>query len=105
MYKALSIMYYIGMALLFTGIILLLTDSEEGALIIYSIGAIPIVGIRLFNRIVAKPERHRINTILFVSSLFLIAAGVAKYYDERYWVVFILTTAVLDFYVSFRKIK
>ncbi len=104
MYKALSIIYYLGMALLFIGIILLLTDSK-GALIVYSIGAIPIVGIRLFNRIVAKPERHRINTILFVSSLFLIAAGVAKYYDERHWVVFILITAVLDFYVSFRKIK
>ena len=104
MYKALSIIYHIGIALLFVGIILLLTDTN-GALIVYFIGVIPIAGIRLFNRIVAKPERQRINTILFVSSLFLVAAGVAKFYGKEYWIVFILITAVLDFYVSFRKIK
>lgn len=103
MYKFLSILYYAGMALLFVGIILLLTDNTAG-LIVYAIGVVPIVGIRLFNRIVARPERHRINTILFASSLFLIAAGAAKYYEEGYWVVFILITAVLDFYVSFRRI-
>jgi len=103
MYKFLSILYYLGMALLFVGIVLLFTDNQAG-LIVYSVGVVPIIGIRLFNRIVAKPERHRINTILFASSLFLVAAGVAKYYHEGYWVVFILITAVLDFYVSFRRI-
>ena len=104
MYKALSILYYLGMILLLVGIVLLLTDKTSG-LTIFAIGATPIVGIRLFNRIVAKPERQRINTILFVSSLFLVAAGVAKFYGKEYWIVFILITAVLDFYVSFRKIK
>ena len=104
MYKILSITYYIGMALLFAGIIMMMTDIS-GNLIVFSIGTIPIVGIRLFNRIVAKPERQRINTILFISSLFLVAAAAAFYYNEKYWVVFILITAVLDFYVSFRRVK
>ncbi len=104
MYKALSILYYLGMALLFIGIIMLMTDSSAG-LIVYAAGVVPIVGIRLFNRIVARPERRRINTILLASALFLIAAGTANYYHKGYWVVFILITAVLDFYVSFRRIK
>ncbi len=104
LYKSLSIIYYVGMAFLFIGIVMLLTDIY-GGLIVYSIGAIPIVSIRIFNRVVCKPERERINTILVISSLFLIAAGVAKFYQESYWIVFILITAVLDFYVSFRRIK
>jgi len=102
--KTLSTLYYLGMAFLFIGIVMLLTDIY-GGLIIYSIGAIPIVSIRIFNRVVCKPDKRRINSILVFSSLFLIATGVAKYYQESYWVVFILITAVLDFYVSFRKIK
>jgi general stress protein CsbA len=104
MYKFLSILYYLGMALLFAGIIMMMTDMS-GGLIVFSAGTLPIVGIRLFNRIVARPERQRINTILFISSLFLAGAAAAKYYDEKYWVVFILITAVLDFYVSFRRIN
>ena len=104
LYKSLSTLYYIGMAFLFIGIVMLLTDIY-GGLIVYSIGAIPIVSIRTFNRVVCKPDRRRTNTILVVSSLFLIAAGVAKYFYESYWIVFILITAVLDFYISFRKIK
>ena len=104
LYKSLSILYYAGMALLFIGIVMLLTDIY-GGLIVYLIGAVPIVSIRIFNRSVCKPERERINTILVFSSLFLIAAGVAKFYHESYWIVFILITAVLDFYVSFRRIK
>jgi len=104
MYKALSILYYVAMALLFIGIVLLLTDANAG-LIVYFAGAIPIVAIRAYNRFVCTPERRRINTILTYSSLFLIAAGTANYFEKPYWVVFILITAVLDFYVSFRKIK
>ncbi len=104
LYKSLSTLYYIGMAFLFIGIVMLFTDIY-GGLIVYSIGAVPIVSIRIFNRVVCKPERSRINTILVASSLFLIAAGVAKYFQESYWIVFILITATLDFYVSFRKIK
>ena len=104
MYKFFSIAYYVGMILLFIGIVMLLTDIK-GGLILFSAGALPIVGVRIFNRSVCKPERRRINTILVISSLFLLAAGVAKFYHKEYWIVFILITAVLDFYVSFRKIK
>ena len=104
MYKILSILYYAAMALLFIGIVLLLTDAKAG-LIVYFTGAIPITGIRIYNRLVCIPERRRINTILSYSSLFLLAAGVANYLEKPYWVVFILITAVIDFYVSFRKIK
>ena len=104
LYKSLSTLYYIGMAFLFIGIVMLLTDIY-GGLIVYSIGAIPIVSIRIFNRVVCKPDRRRTNTILVASSLFLIASGVANYFQESYWIVFILITAALDFYISFRKIK
>jgi len=104
MHKILSISYYVGMILLFIGIVMLLTDIK-GGLILYSIGMLPIVGVRIFNRTVCKPERRRINTILLISSLFLVAAGAAKFYQKEYWIVFVLITAVLDFYVSFRKIK
>ncbi len=92
------------MVFLFIGIVLLLTDIN-GGLIVYSIGAIPIAAIRLYNRIVCQPDKRRINTILMFSSLFLIAAGTAKYYQASYWIVFILITAVIDFYVSFRKVR
>ena len=92
------------MLILFIGIVLLLTEST-GALIVYFTGAVPIAGIRIYNRLVCIPERRRINTILSYSSLFLLAAGAAYYFGKPYWVVFILITAVIDFYVSFRKIK
>jgi hypothetical protein len=92
------------MAFLFIGIVMLLTDIY-GGLIVYAIGAVPIVSIRIFNRVVCNPDRRRTNTILVVSSLFLIAAGVAKLLNESNWIVFILITATLDFYISFRKIK
>ncbi len=104
LHKILSVLYYIGMAFLFIGIVMLLTDIY-GGLIVYTIGAVLIVSIRIFNRVVCKPERERINTILVFSSLFLIAAGVAIFFNESYWIVFIFITASLDFYVSFRRIK
>lgn len=104
MYKALSAAYYIGMILIFGGILLQLNDIPY-AFILLIIGLIPFLGVRLFNFIYAKSENKRLNGIMVVSALFLTAAVVAIYYNRSYWIIGVLLTATLDLYVSFRKYR
>jgi hypothetical protein len=92
------------MGLVFIGIVFMLTETPFG-LLVYSLGVLPIIGVRLHNRLVCIPERQRINTIMVVAALFLAIAGIAFYLSKNYWIVFILIAAVLDFYSSFRKFK
>lgn len=100
--KILSISYYAGMVLLFAGIVMHLS-LHPLALWVYAAGLLPIVGIRIYNRLVGKPENRRKHTILVVSGLALVAAGVAMYLSKSFWVAFIAVSAVLDFYISFRR--
>lgn len=104
LYTLLSTLYYIGMGLVFIGMILMLTESPFG-LSVYALGVLPIIGVRVYNRIVSIPERQRIHTIMVVAALFLAFAGIAFYLSKAYWIVFILIAAALDFYSSFRKFK
>ena len=103
-YKLLSVVYYIGMALVFLGILMHISELEYGVWI-FSGGALSMIGIRLYNRIVGKPENLRIFTILLYSSLLLLPAAWAMYTHRRYWIIFIILTAALDAYASFRRIK
>jgi hypothetical protein len=100
--KTLSTLYYLGMVVLLTGIILHLAELKY-AFWIYLTGLIPVFGIRVFNLIVGKPENFRKNVILLLSALALALAGGAMFYDRTYWVLFIAISAVLDMYISFRK--
>jgi hypothetical protein len=100
--KILSTIYYLGMAILFIGIILHLAELNQ-AFWIYLIGLIPVISIRAFNLVVGRPENFRKNMILVLSSLALAAAGGAMLYDRTYWVIFVAISAVLDMYISFRK--
>lgn len=102
--KLLSALYYLGMALLVIAVITLIAKISI-AKWIFVAALVPIVGVRLYNRIVCVPERKRINSILFISSLFLVVAAFLIFENRNYWIVAALITAVLDFYVSFRKIK
>jgi hypothetical protein len=101
-YKTLSISYYIGMALVLTGILFQLNDISY-ALPLLVIGIVPFIGVRSFNFIKGKTENRRINGIMLISALFLSAAIIAIYYHRSYWVLGVLITAMLDLYVSFRK--
>ncbi len=102
--KALSVLYYIGMALVFLGVLMGVTHVEYNYLVLF-IGSLPMIGVRVYNRIVGRVENHRIFSILVYSSLFLLPAAWAMYADKSYWVVFIAIMAVLDTYASFRRIR
>jgi len=103
-YKLLSAVYYIGMALIFLGI-LMHVSSISNTVYVFSAGALFIIGIRAYNQIAGKPENRRVHTILLYSSLFLAPAAWAMYTGRTYWIVFIILTAVLDSYASFRRFK
>nr|WP_321453389.1 hypothetical protein [uncultured Carboxylicivirga sp.] len=102
--KILSILYYIGMALVFFGVLMAVTKVEYSYLVLL-IGSLPIIGVRIYNRIVGREENHRIFSILIYSSLFLLPASWALFTNRTYWVVFIIMMVALDFYASFRRIR
>jgi hypothetical protein len=100
--KILTTLYYQGMVILLTGIIMHISELTY-AFWIYFVGLIPVVGIRAFNLVIGKPDNFRKNVILGLSALALVAAGAAMLYGRTYWVIFIAISAVLDLYISFRK--
>lgn len=101
-YKSLSYAYYLGMICLILGIFLKLNDSEI-AFPLLILGYVPFLGIRLFNFLKGKQSNKRLNGILTVSALFLGVGILAILFNRSYWIIAIVITAVLDFYVSFRK--
>ncbi len=103
-FKTLSVLYYIAMAMVFLGIIMVLSDVSN-SIYVYGGGAIFMFLIRLYNQAVAKPENKRINTILLISTVFLLIAGWLMYTNRHYWIIFIFITATLDTYASFRRFK
>ncbi len=95
-------LYYFGMIILLAGIVLTITEINY-SLIVYSLGLIPVFGIRVYNLIVSKRANRRKNLILFFSAVFLIIAGLAIFYNKSWWIIFIALSAILDFYISFRR--
>jgi len=104
LYKFLSAIYYVGMAFVFLGVLMHISDINYGAWVFTS-GAVVMVGIRCYNWIVGKPENKRVFSILLYSSLMLLPAAWTMLTYRRYWVIFIILTAVLDTYASYRRIK
>ncbi len=104
LYKFLSGLYYAGLILVFAGLIMLLTNNP-GAFWIYTAGVMPVLGIRLFNLVVSRPDTRRINAILVISALFLAAVSAAIWFNRSYWIIFIAVAAILDGYASFRRLK
>ena len=100
--KSLSILYYIGMGLVFAGIIMQLGHIEK-AHWIFAAGVLPILGVRCYNRAVSTSDRARLNTILVVSALFLVASAYIMFIGRNYWFVGVLISALIDIYTSFRK--
>jgi general stress protein CsbA len=103
-YKLLSGLYYIGLVLIFAGLIMLLTNTP-GAFRIYTAGVLPVLGIRIFNLVVSTPDTRRIYAILVISALYLTAVSAAIWFTRSYWIIFIAVAATLDGYASFRKLK
>ncbi len=102
--KVLSILYYIGMGLVFLGVLMGITKVNYSYLVLL-VGSIPIIGVRIYNRIVGRKENYRIFSILIYSAIFLFPAVWALYTNRSYWIIFIFLTAALDTYASFRRIK
>ncbi|WP_010664558.1 hypothetical protein [Marinilabilia salmonicolor] len=102
-YRLLSGLYYAGMALILAGIVMHIIEMPA-AVWVFAIGLIPVLGIRTYNFIIASSHRKRINGILMLSAVFLAAAIWAIYFKKDYWIIFIALSAILDGYVSFRKI-
>lgn len=102
--KFLSILYYIGMGLVFLGVLMGMSGVEFNYLVLL-IGSIPIIGVRVYNLIIGIAENRRVNSILVYSSAFLLPAVWAMYTGRSYWVIFILMVAVLDTFASFRRFK
>jgi uncharacterized membrane protein YecN with MAPEG domain len=101
--KLFSTLYYIGMALVVLGTIAALSNAPWSFWIL-AFGVAPMFGIRLYNRIVASPERQRINGILLISSVILVCGVAALHFGQRFWIVCMFTSAILDGYASFRKL-
>ena len=101
--KIFSVVYYIGMGMYFLGVLTQLSGSNIGAYLML-FGALPIFGVRLYNRWVAAEGRERINTILLISSIFLLASAITIFFDRNYWILFVLIAAVIDGYSSFRRL-
>ena len=100
----LSILYYIGMGLVFLGVLMGVTQVDFDYLVLL-LGSLPIIGVRIYNRIIGREENRRVFSILIYSSIFLLPAAWALFTNRSYWVVFIMLTVVLDFYASFRRIR
>ena len=96
--------YNIAMAMLFIGIILAIIEKPL-AIYFYAAGIIPILGIRIFNFVVGKPENKRKHLIMVISALFLVIAGIAIFMNRSWWIIFIAISAILDFYISFRRFR
>ncbi|MBR8535930.1 hypothetical protein KDU71_10210 [Carboxylicivirga sediminis] len=103
-YKFLSVIYYIGMALVFLGILMHMSGLTYGAWC-FAGGAVIMVAIRLYNRMVGKPENQRVYTIMLYSAVLLLLAAWAMLAHRGYWIIFIILTAILDTYASYRRIK
>jgi len=102
--RLLSILYYIGMGLVFLGVLMGVTKVDFAYLVLL-MGSLPIIGVRIYNRIIGREENQRVFSILIYSSVFLLPAAWALFTNRSYWVVFIMLTVVLDFYASFRRIR
>lgn len=100
--KTLSISAYLGMIILFIGIILHLNHSSYSLYFLFT-GVVPIISGRLYNFINGKTLNKRINSILLISSIFLLGAAVAAFLTYDFWIVLVMISAMLDFYISFRK--
>lgn len=95
-------LYHAGLILILAGVIMHVTETSAAPWVI-AVGVVPVLGVRIYNFVIAPTHRKRPNAILMVSSFFLVAAVVAIYLDRSYWIVFVAIAAVLDGYVSFRK--
>ncbi len=102
--KVLSVLYYIGMVLVFLGVLMGVTHVEFNYLVLF-IGSLPMIGVRIYNRIIGRVENHRIFSILIYSALFLLPAAWAMYAGKSYWILFIAIMAALDTYASFRRLR
>ncbi|TRX70862.1 hypothetical protein [Carboxylicivirga sp. M1479] len=103
-YKLLSVVYYVGMAFVFTGVLMHMSDLPYGAWC-FGLGALIMFGIRLYNLLMGKPENKRVHSILVYSAFMLLPGTWAMLTHRGYWIIFILLTAILDSYASFRRIK
>ena len=95
-------LYYAGLILILAGIIMHISGAESAPWL-FAAGLIPVLGVRIYNFVIAPSNRKRINAILMMSAVFMAVALAAIYYHKSYWVVFIAISAVLDGYTSFRK--
>ncbi|MCU4162608.1 hypothetical protein [Carboxylicivirga caseinilyticus] len=102
--RVLSILYYIGMGLVFLGVLMGVTNVDYDYLVLF-IGSLPIIGVRIYNRVIGRKENFRVFSILIYSSIFLLPTAWAMYTNRTYWVVFIICMVVLDFYASFRRLR
>lgn len=100
--KSLSLLYYLGMGLVFTGVVMAIANIEKASWI-FAMGVLPILGIRFYNRAVCPKERQRINSILVASALFLTVSAYIMLIGRNYWIIGVFIAAVLDTYASFRK--
>lgn len=92
------------MVILFTGIILALIEKPY-AIFIFTLGLLPIFGVRVYNFVISKPANKRRHFILILSAAFLATAGAGIYLNKSWWIIFIALSGILDFYISFRRFQ
>jgi hypothetical protein len=101
MNKTFERLHFLGMAVLFIGLILKLNDVPL-SLFVYGAGVLPVLGLRIYWLFKSDANNHRKNMILVVSAIFLSTAAVAMYLELSWWIVPVAIAAVIDLYISFR---
>lgn len=103
--KKLNLVYVIGMVITLISCTLAILHVEMAKYLLI-VGVLPMVVVRGINHFREESGRFsRIPLILFVSSLFLIAAVVALFMNRNFWILLVFISAVIDLYATFRAPK
>ena len=100
--KILERLSYVGMIVVFAGLIMYLNDISQ-AIYVYSAGILPIIAYRFHNVAASDNENRRKYIILAMSSLFLASAAFGMYLNRSWWIVPVAIAAAFDLYISFRR--
>lgn len=102
-YKKLNIIYNTGMLLVLAGVISCLAKLMPGGYIL-ALGSLILLSVRVHNRWNAVREKERIYSIMLLSSVILTGSAIAWFMAMNFWILLVFIAAILDVYVSFRKV-
>lgn len=101
-HKEKDLLFLGGMLILLLGVLLTIIEHQSGFWI-YAIGLISVIIARVKQFLKYNSNNKRVFIPYLFSTVSYILAGYLIYTGKNYWIIFILLSAVLDLYFSFRK--